>query len=99
MAELARTSARVPHIDYAEWRADMDAMIDQGIPAGNGSDQSGPVGSVSIQPTLSGNRYATMPPAACECAGGIEFSRRTGGNSVQRPDHRLRTGEQRAGSR
>lgn len=32
VAELARTSARVPHIDYAEWRADMDAMIDQGIP-------------------------------------------------------------------
>ncbi|WP_280439780.1 hypothetical protein [Nocardia cyriacigeorgica] len=32
VAELAHTSARVPHIDYAEWRADMDAMIDQGIP-------------------------------------------------------------------
>ncbi len=32
VAELVDTSARVPHIDYAEWRADMDAMIDQGIP-------------------------------------------------------------------
>ncbi|WP_431955121.1 type II toxin-antitoxin system Phd/YefM family antitoxin [Nocardia lijiangensis] len=32
IAELARTSANLPRIDYNEWRADMDAMIDQEIP-------------------------------------------------------------------
>lgn len=32
IAELARTSARLPRIDYTEWRADMDAMINQEIP-------------------------------------------------------------------
>ena len=31
IAELTRTSANLPHIDYNEWRADMDAMIDQEI--------------------------------------------------------------------
>ncbi|MBF6100937.1 type II toxin-antitoxin system prevent-host-death family antitoxin [Nocardia cyriacigeorgica] len=32
VAELARTSARLPRVDYAEWRADMDAMLDQELP-------------------------------------------------------------------
>ncbi|MFQ6327754.1 type II toxin-antitoxin system Phd/YefM family antitoxin [Nocardia sp. CWNU-33] len=32
IGELASTSAHVPRIDYNEWRADMDAMIDQEIP-------------------------------------------------------------------
>ncbi len=31
IAELARTSVRLPHIDYNEWRDDLDAMIDQEI--------------------------------------------------------------------
>ncbi|MFD0362024.1 type II toxin-antitoxin system Phd/YefM family antitoxin [Nocardia sp. GCM10030253] len=32
IAELAHTSAHLPRIDYNEWRADMDATIDQEIP-------------------------------------------------------------------
>ncbi|BDT84437.1 hypothetical protein FMUAM8_02010 [Nocardia cyriacigeorgica] len=32
VADLARTSACLPEIDYAEWRADMDAMVDQEFP-------------------------------------------------------------------
>lgn len=32
VAELTRTSARLPHVDYAQWRADLDAMIDQEMP-------------------------------------------------------------------
>ncbi|WP_109523199.1 MULTISPECIES: type II toxin-antitoxin system Phd/YefM family antitoxin [Nocardia] len=32
IAELTRTSAHLPHVDYSEWRADMDAMIDQEMP-------------------------------------------------------------------
>ncbi|MFE3441899.1 hypothetical protein ACFXNW_02590 [Nocardia sp. NPDC059180] len=32
VADLARTSARLPRIDYAEWRADMDAMVVQEFP-------------------------------------------------------------------
>lgn len=32
IAELNRTHARVPKIDYARWRADMAALIDQDIP-------------------------------------------------------------------
>ncbi|NEW38197.1 hypothetical protein GV792_21655 [Nocardia cyriacigeorgica] len=32
VVELARTSALVPRVDYAEWRADMDAMVDQEFP-------------------------------------------------------------------
>ncbi|WP_067648359.1 type II toxin-antitoxin system Phd/YefM family antitoxin [Nocardia harenae] len=34
ITELTRTSARLPRIDYNEWRADMDAMIDQEIADG-----------------------------------------------------------------
>ncbi|MEU1985193.1 type II toxin-antitoxin system prevent-host-death family antitoxin [Nocardia sp. NPDC019395] len=34
IAELARTSAHLPRIDYNEWRADMDSLIDQKIPEG-----------------------------------------------------------------
>ncbi|MEV0332145.1 type II toxin-antitoxin system prevent-host-death family antitoxin [Nocardia sp. NPDC050717] len=32
VSELARTSAPLPHVDYRQWRADLDAMIDPEIP-------------------------------------------------------------------
>lgn len=32
IAELARTSAHLPRIDYGEWRAEMDSLIDQEMP-------------------------------------------------------------------
>ncbi|MBF6349962.1 MULTISPECIES: type II toxin-antitoxin system Phd/YefM family antitoxin [Nocardia] len=34
IAELARTSAHLPRIDYNEWRAEMDSLIDQEMPEG-----------------------------------------------------------------
>lgn len=34
IAELARTSAHLPRIDYTEWRAEMDSLIDQDMPEG-----------------------------------------------------------------
>ncbi|MFD4456491.1 type II toxin-antitoxin system Phd/YefM family antitoxin [Nocardia sp. NPDC058480] len=34
VAELARTSARLPRVDYQQWRADLDAMIDPEMPDG-----------------------------------------------------------------
>ncbi|MFC4125384.1 type II toxin-antitoxin system Phd/YefM family antitoxin [Nocardia rhizosphaerae] len=32
VSELARTSAALPHVDYAQWRADLDALMDPEIP-------------------------------------------------------------------
>lgn len=32
VAELARTGSHLPRIDFDEWRADLDAMLDQEIP-------------------------------------------------------------------
>lgn len=34
IAELAHTSAHLPRIDYTEWRAEMDSLIDQEMPEG-----------------------------------------------------------------
>ncbi|WP_446226010.1 type II toxin-antitoxin system Phd/YefM family antitoxin [Nocardia sp. IBHARD005] len=34
VSELARTSARLPRVDYQQWRTDLDAMIDPEMPDG-----------------------------------------------------------------
>ncbi|RMI28298.1 type II toxin-antitoxin system Phd/YefM family antitoxin [Nocardia stercoris] len=33
VAELVRTNAAVPRVDYSQWRTDMDAMLDPEMPA------------------------------------------------------------------
>ncbi|MFD4403621.1 type II toxin-antitoxin system Phd/YefM family antitoxin [Nocardia sp. NPDC058499] len=39
VAELARTSAHLPRIDYAEWRATADSLIDQEVTDGDVTDE------------------------------------------------------------
>ncbi|MFI1464530.1 type II toxin-antitoxin system Phd/YefM family antitoxin [Nocardia carnea] len=39
VAELARTSAHLPRIDYAEGRATADSLIDQEVTGGDATDQ------------------------------------------------------------
>ncbi len=47
ISELAQTSTHLPRIDYAEWRADLDALIDPWIskredPTHTGGSNSAP---------------------------------------------------------